>query len=122
MLLLGCVPLKILHMSRVAQTSDVLDAIRKVAGSIVDGMLQMMKFSDAHVEIAQITLPIRLGEVGGHLISDHDCTAVMVRKECSSSKKHSCMQSRWFRVCGWVGDCIGNILRFPRRTSVKQLK
>jgi hypothetical protein len=50
---------KIFHLSRVAHKSDVLDAIRKVDGSIVEGVLQIMECSDAQVKIAQITLPVR---------------------------------------------------------------
>jgi hypothetical protein len=59
----------------VAHKSDVLDAIRKVEGSIVDDILQIMKCSDAQVSSAQITLPVRLGGLGVHLISDRDGTA-----------------------------------------------
>jgi hypothetical protein len=66
---------KIMHLSRVAHTSDVLDAIRKVEGSIVDYMLQIMKCSDAQVKIAYKTLPVRLGGQGMHLMSDHDGAA-----------------------------------------------
>jgi hypothetical protein len=67
--------LKILHLSRVAHKSDVLDAIRKVEGSIVDGIPQIIKCSDAQVSIAQITLPVRLGGSGVHLMSDRDGAA-----------------------------------------------
>jgi hypothetical protein len=67
--------LKFLHMSRVAHKSDVLEAIRKVEGSIVDGILQIMKCSDAQVKIVQITLPVRLGGLGVHLMSDRDGAA-----------------------------------------------
>jgi hypothetical protein len=47
LLLCRSLQLKILHFSRVADKSDVLDAIRKVEGSIVEGILQIMKCSDA---------------------------------------------------------------------------
>jgi hypothetical protein len=62
----------LLHLSRVAHKSDVLDAISKDEGLIVEGILQIMKCSDAQVKNAQITLPVRLGELGEHFMSDRD--------------------------------------------------
>jgi hypothetical protein len=55
--------------------SDVLNAIRKVMGAIVEGIRQVMKCSDAQVKIAQATVPVRLGGVGVHLMSDCDSAA-----------------------------------------------
>jgi hypothetical protein len=75
LLLRRSLQLKILHLSRVAHKSDVQDAIRKVEGSIVDGILHIMKCSDAHVNVAQITLPRRLGGLGVHLMTDSDGAA-----------------------------------------------
>jgi hypothetical protein len=67
--------MKILHLSNVAHKSDVLDAIRKVEGSIVDGILQIMKCSDAQVNTAQITLPVRQEGLEVHLLADRDGAA-----------------------------------------------
>jgi hypothetical protein len=72
--------LKILHFSRVAHKSDVLNAIQKVEGSIVDGILQIMKCSDAQVNIAQITLLVRQG--GWECISCLTVTAPPVVLRC----------------------------------------
>jgi hypothetical protein len=59
----------------VVHTSDVLDAIRKVVGSIVDGVLQIRECSEAQVKIAQMTLPVRPGGLRVHLMSACDCSA-----------------------------------------------
>jgi hypothetical protein len=58
-----------------ARAADVLDAIRKVEGLIADGRLKIMKCSDAQVMITQITLPVRLGGLGVHRMSDRDGAA-----------------------------------------------
>jgi hypothetical protein len=67
--------LKILHLSRVAPKLDVLDAIRVVEDDIVAGVLRIMKCSDARVDTTQMTLPVRLGGLGIHLMSDRDGAA-----------------------------------------------
>ena len=76
-LLLLCMPLqwKMLHLSRVARKSDVVGAISKVEQEILAGMLHIMKCSDAQVDTAQTSLPVRLGGLGVHLMSDCDGTA-----------------------------------------------
>jgi hypothetical protein len=49
-----------LDFSRVAHKSDLLNAIRKVESSLVEGKLQIMTCSYAQVKIAHIMLPVRL--------------------------------------------------------------
>jgi hypothetical protein len=65
--------LKILHLSRVAHKSDALDATSTIEKEIVAGVLGVMKCSDAYVDTAGITLPVRLGGLGIHLMSDRRC-------------------------------------------------
>ena len=75
LLLRRSLQLKILHLSRVARKAEVLDAVSKVEREIVAGILHIMKCSDADVDTAQITLPVRLGGLGVHLMSDEDGAA-----------------------------------------------
>ena len=75
LLLRKSLQLKILHLSRVARKSDVVGAISKVEQEILAGILHIMKCSDAQVDTAQISLPVRLGGLGVHLMSYEDGAA-----------------------------------------------
>ena len=66
---------KISHLSRVACKSDVVWAISKVEQEILAGILYVTKCPDAQVDTAQISLPVRLGRLGVHLMSDCDGAA-----------------------------------------------
>ena len=87
---------RILHLSRVARTSSVLGAITKVESEILAGVLQIMKCSDAQVDTAQMSLPVRLGGLGIHLLSDQDgaaCDAVLLaaaltHRDVSAGSEH----------------------------------
>ena len=63
---------KNLHHVRVACKPDVLGAVSKMESEILAGVLQIMKSSDAEVDTAQMSLPVRLG---GHLMPDQDGAA-----------------------------------------------
>ena len=67
--------LKILHLSRVTRKSDVVGANSKVEQEILAGILHIMKCSDAQVDTAQISLPVRLVGLGVHLMPDCDGVA-----------------------------------------------
>ena len=62
-------------MARVVRTSDVLGANSKVESEILGGVSQIMKSSDAQVDTAQMSLPVRPGGLGIHLTSDQDSAA-----------------------------------------------
>ena len=61
--------------SRVARKSDIIGAITKVEQEILAGILHVMKCSDVQVDTAQISLPVRLGGLGVHLMSYEDGAA-----------------------------------------------
>ena len=75
LLLRKSLQLKILHLSSVAFKSDVVRAIRKLEQEILAGILHIMKCSDVQVDTAQISLPVQLGGLGVHLMSDGDGAA-----------------------------------------------
>ena len=56
----------------------MLDAIRKVQTAVLAGVLHIMKCSDAQVDTAEMSLPVRLGGLGIHLLSDCDGAVVTV--------------------------------------------
>ena len=67
--------MKMLHRSHVARKSDIIGAITKVEKEILAGILHVMKCSDVQVDTAQISLPVRLGGLGVHLMSYEDGAA-----------------------------------------------
>ena len=75
LLLRKSLQMKMLHWSRVARKSDIIGAITKVEQEILAGILHVMKCSDAQVDTAQISLPVRLGGLGVHLMSYEDGAA-----------------------------------------------
>ena len=50
--------------------SELLGAFRKVETEVLAGVLHIMKCSDVQVDTAQMSLPVRLGGLGIHLLSD----------------------------------------------------
>jgi hypothetical protein len=71
----------------------VLDAMRKVEGLIIDGILQLMQCLDVQMKIAQTKYPVSLGGLGVHFTSDVDgaaCDAAFV--VCSGA--HACCGER----------------------------
>ena len=75
LLLRRSLQLRILHLARVARKSEVLGAIRKVETAVLAGVLHIMKCLDVQVDTAQMSLPVRLGGLGIHLLSDCDGAA-----------------------------------------------
>ena len=84
---------RILNLARVARKSDVLGAISKVESDILAGVLQIMKYSDAPVDTAQMSLPVRLGGLGIHLMSDQDGAASDAAYLAAAALAHSAVSA-----------------------------
>ena len=72
--------LRILHLACVARKSEVLGAVRMVDTEVLAGVSHIMKCLIAQVD-TQMSLPVWLGGLGIHLLSDCDgaaCDATFV--------------------------------------------